>query len=564
MDINNMTADPRNLKDIFKDGQYFKVPIFQRDYSWNEEKWIELWNDIEDGIKENRSHYLGSIVLVNNGGYKEIIDGQQRLTTLSVFIKSIHYIINCLIKENIDLQNNIKRAEMVSSFVMNTNNIFNPNDISNVLNLNKTNNDIYNLYILKDKHCNSEMCKSNRLLLECYEFFKKKLTKSCSNKFNEINKLDITKLLKYYEYIIGKLIVVEISVSDYANAYVIFETLNDRGLELTVTDLLKNYLFSKEDECNHEMILKIWDNIVSNVDEKNVTKYIRHYWNCKNKKTTEKDLFKTLKRYIDSNNIVIYEFLKEIEEASEVYSAIMDPNNQRWNNDDDLRKYLKEIKLFKVELCYPVLLAAELFLSDLKLKRKIFKLCSRISFRYITISRGAPGDLENAYNDLCLAIFKEKNNLKLKSYVEKMSKFIVPKDEFIAVFKNKEISTRNNKKLIKYILENIERSLSDNGELMTGYTIEHILPENCSDDWKKIFNDEHSKYRYRLGNYILLEDKDNSEIGNKSFEHKKKIYKDSNYFTAKKISEYDIWDIKSIEKNQKNMAKIAHSIWNYN
>lgn len=559
-DIDNMTAAPRNLEGIFKDSKKFMVPIFQRDYSWNLDNWKELWNDIQYGMKEDRSHYLGSVVLVNNDNHKEIIDGQQRLTTLSIIIKAIHYNISELISSNKDIENNTERLNLVSQFIMNKN-IYNPEDITNTINLNKVNNSTYSNRILKDKSYITDECKSNQLLVDCYKFFKTSFKKSCFDK--EKNCIEINKLLDYFKYITQKILVVEIVVSDYANAYVIFETLNDRGLALTVTDLLKNYLFSRAHESKHNDLYIIWNKILGNVEEKNIAKFIRHYWNCKNKKITEKELFKTLKRHIEENNILVEDFLLELKEVSEIYSAFNNPDDKKWNYDQKIKEYIKDIKLYKVELCYPVMLAAELFISDISKKRKIYKLCSRISFRYITISRGAPGDLENAYNELCLAIFSKKDRFVLEEQVEKMRNFIVPDEEFIAAFSNKELSTRNNKKLIKYILEKIEKSMSTDGNITSGYTIEHILPESADEEWNKIFNNDYKLYRYRLGNYGLLSSKDNSEIGNRSFSIKKPIYVNSNYEMMKKIGLLEEWNINELEKNQKSMAKIANSIWRY-
>ncbi|WP_150540975.1 DUF262 domain-containing protein [Clostridium perfringens] len=560
-DIDNMTAAPRNLEGIFKDSKKFKVPIFQRDYSWNEENWQELWNDIEEGVTESRSHYLGSVVLVNNDDVKEIIDGQQRLTTLSILIKAIHFNISQLIDKNIDKDNNNDRLALVSQFIMNKD-IYNPEEITNTINLNKTNNNVYSRYILKDEEVGrSEFCKSNQLLINCYKFFKNKFKLACFDK--EIGNININKLLDYFKYITQKILVVEIVVSDYANAYVIFETLNDRGMALTVTDLLKNYLFSKVEETKHDSLYIIWNKIIDNVEEKNIAKFIRHYWNCKNKKITEKELFKTLKKYIEGKNISVYNFLSELEKVSEIYGALSNPEHKMWKNDQIIKEYIKEIQLYKVELCYPVMLATELFITEINLKRKIYKLCSRISFRYITISKGAPGDLESAYNELCLAIFKNNNSLNMVEQSDKMRKFIVADEEFIAAFSNKEISTRGNKKLIKYIIEKIEESINGTGKILSGYTIEHVLPESANEEWDKIFDNNFKFYRYRLGNYVLLESKYNSEIGNELFAVKKEVYSKSSYKTAKNLSTLSEWNIQKMEENQRRMAIVANSIWSY-
>lgn len=277
--VSNMCAEPKNLFQILTGDSNFKIPVFQRDYSWKDENWKELWNDISNGFKENNKHYLGSIVLVNNQGVKEILDGQQRLITLSILIKSIHWCIKELIDSDIDVEENNIRLSKIGQLIFEED-IYNPSDVSNKIKLNDINDCVYNNYIVKDEQYKVDAdAKSNELLIKCYKFFKKVIKETCINKEN--NKLDIKTLLDYFKYISENIIVVEIIVSDYANAYVIFETLNDRGLELTVTDLLKNYLFSKVSSNRHRKVHLLWNKIINRIGEKNLTKYIRHFWNSK-------------------------------------------------------------------------------------------------------------------------------------------------------------------------------------------------------------------------------------------------------------------------------------------
>lgn len=347
-------------------------------------------------------------------------------------------------------------------------------------------------------------------------------------------------------------------VSDYSNAYIIFETLNDRGLELTVTDLLKNYLFSKAKQEDHMNMNSIWNKIITRVGEKNITKFIRHYWNSKNSKVTEKELFKVLKKHIDSG-VDVKSYLNELEEVSKIYSAISDPNSQVWNSDMELMKYLGDIKLYKVDLCYPVILATQLFITDITLKRKLFRLCSRISFRYIIICNGSAGDLESAYNKICLKIYKEKDKLDFEEVKTMMQEFIVPKEEFLASFNNRSLKTRSYKKIILEILKAVERNLG--GKINEDNTIEHILPESPSEEWKGIFKDKCEYYKYRIGNYTLLEKQTNSEIGNESFDKKIVEYKKSSFKMTQKIANLGKWDSDEIDKRQKEMAETVENIW---
>lgn len=554
----NMTAKPKSIVGVFNDNDKLKIPIFQRDYSWKKDNWEELWNDIKIGFDNNNKHYLGSVVLVGQDKYKEVIDGQQRLTTISIIYLAIISNFNELIEKKIDIENNSKRVQDMRGIICETN-LYDFTS-TNKLELNENNNLIYSDYLVNNKVPENylELNQSNKLLVDCFNFFKRRIKKECTIT-GEANQ-NVKLMLDYYKYINENLIIIEIVATDYENAYVIFETLNDRGLDLTVTDLLKNYLFSKIDISKHTNIKKHWNDIISNVEEKNTTKFIRHYWNSFNNKVTEKELFKEIKNKIITETDTT-KFLEDLDKASRIYSALSDPKNKIWAGDTDIVRYLEEIKMYKVELCYPVLLAAQSCITNLKLKRKIFRLCSIISFRYIFISNGSANDLEKAYNDLCLKINKYKNEIKIELIQKDMKEFLVSKEEFIAKFNNKEIKTRNNKKVITYILKGIERNIGT--KINEDHTIEHILPESYTDEWNKKFNNEAQQYIYRLGNYILLEKEYNSEIGNSEFSDKKPRYKESVYNEAKKISELEDWGIEQLENHQYEMAKIANTVWSF-
>lgn len=552
----NMNAVPKTVEQILTDNPKMQIPIFQRDYSWKSDNWKELWNDIKIGFIDGSKHYLGSIVLVQNNDTMEVVDGQQRLTTISIIYLAIISNFNELIDKNIDKDKNLTRAQDIRKLICETN-LY---DISstNKLQLNENNNMIYSEYLVKniipDDITNLSL--SNKLLIDCYNFFRKEIKNECTDvgEKNQSFKL----LLDYYRFISDKLIIIEITASDYNNAYVIFETLNDRGLDLTVTDLLKNYLFSRVDPMKHNDIKKYWNDIMKNVDEKNATKFIRHYWNSYNKKVTEKGLFKAIKETVNSQEGII-EFIIKLKEVSEIYKCLSEPKDKLWNGDESIKKSLEEIKLYKVDLCYPVLLTAQINISDLTLKRKVFKLCSIISFRYIIIRNGSANDLERAYNSLCLDINTDKDNLDFSKIEKELKEFLVPKDEFITSFTNKTLKTKTNKTLITYLLKEIERNRGS--KILEDCTIEHILPEKHGKEWSDIFKNEGEDYIYRLGNYILLEKEYNSLIGNELFEKKIDSYNKSAYIGANNIAKLERWTIKELEEHQEKMAKIVESIW---
>lgn len=562
---NYMDARQKTIANILIDNEKLVIPVFQRNYSWKEENWKELWIDIKNGYNEDRPHYMGSVVLVENNDSKEIVDGQQRITTLTLLYLAIIKNFLLLIDNNIRSKDNLERVNNIKNNIIYKRDLYNLNKVKNKLILNDVNNTIYENYIVPDKlnDVSDNIEESNLKLIKCYQYFTEQIKKECIK--DESKYPNEKYLLDYYEYISSKVIFIEITAKDYSSAYTIFETLNDRGLDLTVTDLLKNYIFSMLDNDDHKNAQLLWSKICTNVGEKNVNKFLRHFWNSYNRKVTERELFRAIKKSFEwydkeKRKIKVNEFIKRLSEVSEIYGAISEPNNIIWGNNDKLREYLYDIKLYKVDLCYPVILATQLHITSTRLKQKIFRLCSRISFRHIIISEGSANDLEVAYNNLCIKICNQKDNLNFEEVIKENSKFIVSKEQFILAFKNKVVKTKNNKKLIMHILNGIEKNKGGRDNSL--YTIEHILPEDYkSNNWDNIFNNECSQYVYRLGNYTLLEKELNSEIGNKRFEEKIKAYNKSEALMTLELKTLRNWDIETLEKRQEDMANIANTVW---
>lgn len=225
---------------------------------------------------------------------------------------------------------------------------------------------------------------------------------------------------------------------------------------------------------------------------------------------------------------------------------------------------MKSLHILKIKQCYPLLMIAIKELDEKK-QEKILKMCEIISFRYLTIGSKNPNALEDIYNKACLKI---TNDLDIS--IEEIKKLISPiyvKDkEFLDSFKTKMLSTKSNKKIIKYILIKIEEYLNNTFSYNIEdpkLTIEHILPENPSDDWKSKFNiHELEEYTYRIGNYTLMTEKDNKNIGNEAYENKKKVYSGSSVTLTSSIPKYyKDWNSDSIDKRQKELAKKAVEIW---
>jgi uncharacterized protein with ParB-like and HNH nuclease domain len=528
---NFLNAETDTFGGIIKGDNKFKVPLYQRDYSWNKTHWNDLWLDIDANRQNDSKHYMGSVVLVSRHKKQyDIIDGQQRLTTLTILVLAVVDTLKDLVKREIDVKNNEKRIDLLITDFIGKKSLSSLN-YENKIELNESNNPFFSTYLTNfRKPINIKSAiKSNKLLFECFNYYKELI------KEEVFKNDDVSSLISFVEYISDSLLFIQITATDDLSAYLIFETLNDRGLDLSVTDLLKNYLFSIVDESDKSHVKNIWDVTINHVSYSGFPKFLRHYWMMQNGLIQEKELFKTVKRYINTPKTA-FELLNSMSEVSEVYAALSDANHQLWEGDEKVKKHIRELNLFNVTQCYPLLINAYLYL-DHDHWIGTLRICSVISFRYMLISGLNPNALESKYNDACKAI--NAGTVKsARDIFNLLQPLYVNDEDFERNFYSKSIRTKRSAKLARYIVYSIENHLSDHVldfEFDNG-SLEHVLPENPSEEWSSDFpTDIEESFIYRLGNFTLLEPDKNRIIGNKDFDTKSEVYKTSRYELTKRF-----------------------------
>jgi uncharacterized protein with ParB-like and HNH nuclease domain len=553
---NFLNAETDTFGGIIKGDNKFKVPLYQRDYSWNKTHWNDLWLDIDANRQNDSKHYMGSVVLVSRHKKQyDIIDGQQRLTTLTILVLAVVDTLKDLVKREIDVKNNEKRIDLLITDFIGKKSLSSLN-YENKIELNESNNPFFSTYLTNfRKPINIKSAiKSNKLLFECFNYYKELI------KEEVFKNDDVSSLISFVEYISDSLLFIQITATDDLSAYLIFETLNDRGLDLSVTDLLKNYLFSIVDESDKSHVKNIWDVTINHVSYSGFPKFLRHYWMMQNGLIQEKELFKTVKRYINTPKTA-FELLNSMSEVSEVYAALSDANHQLWEGDEKVKKHIRELNLFNVTQCYPLLINAYLYL-DHDHWIGTLRICSVISFRYMLISGLNPNALESKYNDACKAI--NAGTVKsARDIFNLLQPLYVNDEDFERNFYSKSIRTKRSAKLARYIVYSIENHLSDHVldfEFDNG-SLEHVLPENPSEEWSSDFpTDIEESFIYRLGNFTLLEPDKNRIIGNKDFDTKSEVYKTSRYELTKRFG-YQKWNQDNLNARQKYLAKQAKAIW---
>jgi uncharacterized protein with ParB-like and HNH nuclease domain len=346
------------LEDLFKGEKQYKVPSFQRDYSWEIEEWDLLWEDIWFvWQKKVKSHYLGTIVIQEEAETPNtaiVIDGQQRLTTLSIIVLAIRKSLLLLIEtekaNGLDTTANEKRVALLKNF-------FTYEDINSLahqskLRLNRTNDDFYRNYLVQfRKHPNLRSeSKSNKELNKALDFFCNELSKQpeLSGSGEE--------LAKFFDCVRKQLQLIEIKVFDDVSAFNIVETLNARNVALTTSDLLKNYVFSLASSIDLQSVENQWLRISEKIDGKDLSQFFRYFLNSEETQNEIirthqlykkfKDRLSTVKALSLSNKpttAALSEFLDKIETEATVYNAIKNPESDYWPDFQEARLIRRDI-----------------------------------------------------------------------------------------------------------------------------------------------------------------------------------------------------------------------------
>ncbi|MDO8748914.1 MAG: DUF262 domain-containing HNH endonuclease family protein [Candidatus Omnitrophota bacterium] len=548
--------------ELIKNGRTFMVPRFQRDYSWEEEQWDDLWYDLVN-LEEEDFHYMGYLVLQNSPTNEYlVIDGQQRLTTLSIIALAVIQHIAELIEKGKDHKNNEERKKLLMDSFLGYKD---PASLvaKSKLTLNRNNNDFYQSYLLRFRKptSKSKLKPSEKLLINAVEYFYEKI------KFKFGQDISGEKLADFLDKkTADKFIFTFITVDNDLNAYKVFETLNSRGVRLSPTDLLKNYLFmvaAQKGETDIDQAERQWQSINNILGGIELTTYLRHFWNSRNMIARKQNLFKVVKNSITDADQA-FALLDELENNAQLYAAFSQPEDELWKQAEQ-SEYIRQLKLFGVTQCYPLLLAAYKKFDPNEYAR-LLRCCCVIAFRYNVIGGLNPNKLEDEYSKTAQDVYAGTLKNAREIFHNLKSVYVID-EEFESSFAAKSITTKGKgAKLVRYILFSLENQISNKKYDFSdsSVTIEHILPENPSQSWESNFTiEEQIQFVFRLGNYALLEESKNKMCQNDFYPTKKEIYKTSSYKITAQDSVCDEWNPERISERQKKLAKYAKTVWKF-
>ncbi len=544
----------------------YYIPSYQRDYSWEQDELQDFWKDITDSLQEDyESHFFGQVVVHKdsaNNNMKNIIDGQQRTTTSMIFMRALQFYYQELLKISPTLSTATKKVSEISSQAIG---YYDDEEKAPHLNFNDSvsNNYFINNILLSGPSEKKQKSKACERMRKAYKFFCNNLEDDLSGCTSLTEKKDL--LNDYYNSFTQKFQVLYIEATDIGEAFVIFETLNARGVALETADLLKNFIFSKSD-INYAQ--KTWKTMIDDLDKADTTKYIRHYWISSTEFARDKELYKKISNKIQDDKHAANTLLENLATYAKYYHDLCYPEDASTFEDDNLITSVTNLKTLKAKTFYPVILAMyqvkDINTGKAKYTEKdIAQVANTIEtyiFRNFTICGRVSNTGEILFAKVASQIVKE-NISTVEDIVAEIRKEMVDDTTFKELFAIWE-GTTSSKETIRYILKKIHNATTKNKEISTNNNevhIEHIHPVKAQ-SWN-FTEEEHEKYLWRLGNLTLLSSKLNETIKNSVFDVKKNSYKESWIQPTIDLLAYDQWTPKEIEKRQSKMAELALKIW---
>jgi uncharacterized protein with ParB-like and HNH nuclease domain len=569
-------AYTRTISDLFSVKRKYVVPRFQRAYSWSKDQVKELWDDIIANIQINdekdvshEEYFIGALVLVGDdkSNVLQIVDGQQRLTTITILLSVLCERFKELKKENL--------AEAIFK-----NYIEGQDDDGK--NYFKLDNETPKPFFQKSiQYINKEQSlpqtDEEKTLLSSYqEFYSFTTRDNLASRFRIGKKVDDEKyemlLRAVRDQVVKYLKVIFITVAEEEEAYTIFETLNARGMNLSFVDLIKNKLFKELTDTHPDDDAKTtWKNIRLVISSRDAVgsleTFVRHWWISKYSYVGEENIYKAFKKLWVEDKIDAKEFIKELYSDSETYIKIASPLQEDFKQQEEKSIYntLSAFKIFNITQQRAFLLS--LFKAR---KRRILKFddqkeimlfLERFHFMFNAVCSLRPSGVENSYSRAARDLQNASDKRRAKEIINVLKDSLTTRipDETVFTEKFKELKfysgyTRD-KKLIQYIFNKIERSKLVTNELAPeNISLEHILCQSNND--KEIIG--------KIGNLLPLSQELNEKAKDKAVADKLSIYQESQYCLPKEFAaEYVIpWNANAIGKRTESLAKYCYNnIW---
>ncbi len=553
-----MKADAIKLLDFIGKSQekQFVIPIYQRVYSWEKEQCKQLWDDIikTGGNDQIEGHFIGSIVFVHDGiyttNYNEllIIDGQQRLTTITLLLTALRDHLS----DEDEFLEKFSRQKIQNRYLINSDE---KGDKRFKLILSEPDRDTLLSLIDKNKRKPSE---PSLKIVENFKLFEKWIRKNTDK---------LETIFKGLE----KLMVVEISLErDKDNPQLIFESMNSTGKDLTQTDLIRNYILMGLEPEKQEIFYKKYWRAMEEDFKQNETlfnQFVRHYLTIKTREIPNiNKVYEAFKSYQQERGIETEALLQDLQKYCGFFCQIV----FKKEDDKDLNKALGFLVDLEMDVIYPLLLELYSDYSDGILSNQDFIPIIYLIESYIcrrAVCGLGTNSLNKVFPSFTKRIQKDEYFESLKAhfvYLTEKQRF-PNNDEFKKLFITIDFYHFQKR---KYFFERLEHFDTQEPVNTKECTIEHIMPQTLTEEWKRDLGENfqaiHDKYLHTIGNLTLTGY--NKEYNNKPFKEKRdmeKGFKQSPLKLNQSLKDLEVFGEKEIEKRANDLADWALKIWTY-
>ena len=555
-----MEAYRRTVLEFLEGWKIFKIPVFQRNYSWTIDNCSQLFLDIENILISGKEHFIGTIVYkrFEDGIISShlVVDGQQRLTTIQLLVKAM-----CDIEENTFNKKILKNKILENEGA--------PNDKKFKLIPIAFDSDIYNK-LMNMENFDEDLFtieEKNTVIYRNYNYLKQKLIE---------NKITSNQVI----YILSKLVIVTIFLIN-ESPQEIFESLNSTGLGLSNADLLRNYLLMPLNyEKQKELYTKYWLKIEQMIGSDKMEQYLIYYLIFKRKtdsisflskksRINDSNLYISFKKYIEENKIDFECLFKDMYEYAKYY--------KRFTYCDIRTKDKIDKKLYDIFYTLNTFPATILLLKYFDMFNKneitekdllsILDICISYIFRVRICTNKS---VSNQFFASVLSSINGKDNIidqTWEAFNKGKGRYAFPSDnDFKNCLINKNLYQTLKSVGCRYLLFNIEKYENKEVPSIDEASIEHIMPQNLSSEWESYLNDLDAlncreELLHTLGNLTLSHSSINSELSDNLFDDKKEIYGKSNYTFTRNLKDYIKWTNVEILSRANELADIAIKIW---
>lgn len=572
----NIKPYDKTVRDLLGSKRQFVIPRFQREYSWDKKNYQEFLEDmlgnliIKDGRISSSQYFLGTMLFIGNfaeGTEQEIqvVDGQQRLTTITILFSAMSDIFLTLGEQTLSRQ--------LFAYIMTE------DDDGNEVRIlkSKTSYPFFSYFIQdKEKKMSPDATtEEEHCIKETYEYFRAQLTeaklksmlkrKHGSEIVEALSEIDVLKALR--DQVLNSTFI-SISTTDREQANKIFEILNAKGKRLAYIDLIKNKIFEVLNKVEPaDFAEETWKNIKETLsfgkESVGLATFYQHFWSSKYKKVSSNNLYEAFNSTIKKSETEYTEFIKELLKNAKIYMQIVNPKREDYNNRKEYFGIVQSLSCinnyFNVVQVRIALLALfdtkQRGIVDFTMLRDTLSCLENFHFAYNAILANRTNRLEKIYSSFAIALRKSQTKAEAKCVIR--DKLVAPLDElfptfdsfsekFVALSFTKKDKVSNVK--TKYAINKLNSLYSNNEVFANDGTIEHIIPEKEQGN------------TLNIGNLILLEDNLNVEAGHENYANKCAVYAKSNYIWVKNfVAQHEQWDSSMIEQRAKEMAKVYYT-----